>query len=261
MKRAQSKTLKTSTEPTTDPNTEHSTASCPGTLINQGIKKRAIILTKDEKNMAALERTCQAFRSNQAEYERFLDHMTLWLQEHQDQAVELFSLCDTDSTEWRVRMRERRMLFPVVWRSVERSYSPALTVSPPPPETNRFILLSIRLIPFDYGGAHPVSFEVVLPSRTRVSSLIRVIEEWIGIQTTSLQVFRTRVPSQESFLPPDISLGECGFSGGPEDSPSQASLFYDYRLEFTDCPILNCDHYFDCKQPQIGEDYFASRPI
>ena len=46
---------------------------------------------------AALEKTCQAFRSNQTEYERFLDHMTLWLQEHQEQAVELFSLCDTDS--------------------------------------------------------------------------------------------------------------------------------------------------------------------
>ncbi|CAB1342065.1 unnamed protein product [Coregonus sp. 'balchen'] len=210
--KAQSETLKTSTEPTTDPNTEPSTASCPGKLINQGIKKRAIILTKDEKNMAALERTCQAFRFDQAEYERFLDHMTLWLQEYQDQAVELFSLCDTDST----------------------------------------------------GTIGPEDCELGNPSllyRTRVSSLIRVIEERVGIQTTSLQVFRTRVPSQESFLPPDSSLGECGFSGGPEDSPSQASLFYDYRLEFTDCPILNCDHYFDCKQPQIGEDYFASRPM
>lgn len=102
---------------------------------------------------------------------------------------------------------------------------------------------------------------MVLPRSTRVSSLFRVIEERVGIQTTSLQVFRTRVPSQESFLPPDSSLGECGFTGGPEDSPRQATLFYDYRLEFTDCPILNCDHYFGSKRPQIGEDYFASRPV
>ncbi|XP_029584133.1 uncharacterized protein LOC115171455 [Salmo trutta] len=208
MKRVQSETLKTSTEATSDPNTEPSTASYPGTPINQDIvkekkKKRAIILTKDEKNMAALEKICQAFRSDQTEYERFLDHMTLWLQEHQEQAVELFSLCDTDSTgtigsedfelsmtdlgipclqfqldllsqllrrgndgeidyrdmsnqlqrvrkavypsrrtlwtrlrkkllpvcEWRVRMREKRMLVPAVWRSLERSYSPVLTVS------------------------------------------------------------------------------------------------------------------------------------
>lgn len=54
--RAQSETLKTSTEATSDPNTEPSTALYPGTPINQDIvkekkKKRAIILTKDEKNM------------------------------------------------------------------------------------------------------------------------------------------------------------------------------------------------------------------
>ncbi|KAM9472372.1 uncharacterized protein ACWYII_007690 isoform 1-T1 [Salvelinus alpinus] len=320
--KAQNETLKTSTEAITDPNTDPSTASYPGTPVNQDIvkekkKKRAIILTKDEKNMAALEKTCQAFRSDQTEYERFLDHMTLWLQEHQEQAVELFSLCDTDSTGTigpenfelgmtdfgipclqfqldllsqllrrgndgeidyrdmsnqlqRVRVegkdeREENAVpccLEITREKLQPSPNRQLGLwSSPPPETNRFILLSIRLIPFDYGGAHPGSFEVVLPRSTRVSSLFRVIEERVGIQTTSLQVFRTRVPSQESFLPPDSSLGQCGFTGGPEDSPRQATLFYDYRLEFTDCPILNCDHYFGSKRPQIGEDYFASRPV
>lgn len=41
-------------------------------------------------------------------------------------SIDVLSFC---LKEWRVRMREKRMLVPAVWRSLERSYSPVPTVS------------------------------------------------------------------------------------------------------------------------------------
>ncbi|XP_044037658.1 uncharacterized protein LOC122869098 isoform X2 [Siniperca chuatsi] len=110
-----------------------------------------------------------------------------------------------------------------------------------------FIRLSVRLIPFDAAAAHPGNFELVLSSSSRVFSLIRMIQDRVGIQTSRLEVFQSREPTQEARLPPESSLEECGFKGGPEETPPEDTVYYDYRLLFTDCPILNCDHYFGSK--------------
>ncbi|KAM3598151.1 uncharacterized protein V6R79_014303 [Siganus canaliculatus] len=111
-------------------------------------------------------------------------------------------------------------------------------------DPGRLIRLSVRLIPFDSAAAHPGNFEVLLSSSCRVYSLIRMIQDQVGILTSSLEVFRSRVPTEEARLPLESSLEECGFRGGPEESPPEATVFWDYRLPLTDCPILNCDHYF-----------------
>nr|XP_046270569.1 uncharacterized protein LOC124072873 isoform X2 [Scatophagus argus] len=112
------------------------------------------------------------------------------------------------------------------------------------PKQDRFIHLSVRMIPFDLATAHPGNFEVVLLSSSRVFSLIRIIQDRVGIQTCRLEVFRSRVPTKEACLHPENSLEECGFKGGPEDTPPEDTVYYDYGPLFTDCPILNCDHYF-----------------
>ncbi|XP_075999233.1 uncharacterized protein LOC142992630 [Genypterus blacodes] len=108
---------------------------------------------------------------------------------------------------------------------------------------NRFVYLSVRLIPFD-SGVHPGNFEVFLSSSSRVFSLISIIQDRVGIQTWKMEVFRSRDVSEEARLAPESSLEECGFLGGPEESPPEFTLFYDYRPPLADCPILNCDHYF-----------------
>ncbi|KAM7387390.1 hypothetical protein PAMA_009826 [Pampus argenteus] len=115
------------------------------------------------------------------------------------------------------------------------------------PEKNNFIRLSVRLIPFDSAAAHPGNFEVVLVNSIKVFSLIRMIQERVGIQTSRLEVFQSRAATEEVCLPPESSLEECGFEGGPEEAPPEAAVFYDYRLSPTDCPVLNCDHYFRAK--------------
>ncbi|TKS91350.1 hypothetical protein D9C73_026451 [Collichthys lucidus] len=113
------------------------------------------------------------------------------------------------------------------------------------PGKDRFVRLTVRLIPFDHAAAaHPANFEVVLSSSSRVFTLIRIIQDRVGIQTSRLEVFRSRAPTEEARLPPESSLEECGLKGGPEETPSEDTVYYDYSLPLTDCPILNCDHYF-----------------
>ncbi|XP_076609423.1 uncharacterized protein LOC143334488 [Chaetodon auriga] len=102
-----------------------------------------------------------------------------------------------------------------------------------------FVRLSVRLIPFDFAAAHPGNFEVVLSRSSRVSGLIGMIQDQVGIQTSRLEVFRSKVPTEEARLPPESSLEECGFKGGPEGSPPEDTVYYDYRLLFTDGPILS----------------------
>lgn len=116
----------------------------------------------------------------------------------------------------------------------------------------RFIRLSVRLIPFDSAAAHPGNFEVVLMSSSKVFSVIRMIRERVGIQSSRLEVFRSRASTEEVCLPPGSSLEECGFEGGPEETPPEAVVFYDYWLPLTDCPVLNCDHYFNTKLHSAG---------
>ena len=108
----------------------------------------------------------------------------------------------------------------------------------------RFVRLRVRLIPFDFSATHPGNFEVVLLTSSRVFRLIRIIQDRVGIQTYRLEVFRSRVPREEARLTPESSLEECGFRGGPEETPPEDTVYYDYTLLFTDCPVLNCDHYF-----------------
>ncbi|XP_070704653.1 uncharacterized protein [Pempheris klunzingeri] len=112
------------------------------------------------------------------------------------------------------------------------------------PEKDSFIHLRVRLIPFDSAAAHPGNFGVVLSSSSRVYHLIRMIQDRTGIQTSRFEVFRRKVPSEEARLPPESSLEECGFKGGSEGSPPEDTVYYDYSLLFTDCPVLNCDHYY-----------------
>ncbi|XP_058509181.1 uncharacterized protein LOC131475228 [Solea solea] len=106
------------------------------------------------------------------------------------------------------------------------------------PHKERFLRLSVRLLPFHFSAKHPANFDVVLSSSCRVITLIGIIRDRVGIQTSRLEVFRCRESTEESRLLPENSLEGCGFRGGAEET-----LYYDYTPMFTDCPVLNCDHY------------------
>lgn len=108
----------------------------------------------------------------------------------------------------------------------------------------RYILLELRLVTFDMYKDYPGHLELLVHSHVPVCGIIQMIVEETDISSTKLAVFRDRSRSPESVLLPGVTLEDCGFLGDSYHSPEDVTLFYDYTVEFTDCPILMCDHYF-----------------
>ena len=65
--------------------------------------------------------------------------------------------------------------------------------------------------------------------------------------STKLSIFYDKSRSRDAMLPLHLSLQELGYEGGTYDDPDELTLYYDYKVEFTDCPLLLCDHYFGQK--------------
>ena len=114
--------------------------------------------------------------------------------------------------------------------------------------SNRFIGLEIRSVTFDMFRDYPGHLDILVHSHLPVCGLIQIIIAETDISSTKLAVFRDRTRSPESVLSPHMTLEECGFVGDSQESPEEVVLFYDYTVEFTDCPILMCDHYFGQKE-------------
>ena len=77
---------------------------------------------------------------------------------------------------------------------------------------------------------------------TSIFSLIQTIIEETGIASTKLSIFRDDRRVAESRIEEDTLLRELW--GETMDEPDEIDLYYDYRVEFTECPILLCDYYF-----------------
>ncbi|XP_036944615.1 uncharacterized protein LOC119013835 isoform X2 [Acanthopagrus latus] len=209
-----------------------------------------------ECEKVSLDETCRAFRSSGPEFELFLVEMSRWFLDRQQQLDELFRHEDAGGSG-SVHMKDfelglmnlndpcRHVQLYVLTQLLKTSNN---TISyrdlSRRIQSLRFVRLRVRLIPFDFSATHPGNFEVVLLTSSRVFRLIRIIQDRVGIQTYRLEVFRSRVPREEARLTPESSLEECGFRGGPEETPPEDTVYYDYTLLFTDCPVLNCDHYF-----------------
>ncbi|XP_069381151.1 uncharacterized protein [Paralichthys olivaceus] len=220
---------------------------------------------RKKKNKVSMDKTHEELRSNRPEFEGFLDQMIQWFSDHQQQVDEHFSPKDADRGG-SVNLKDFQLGIYSTHSSSNLHSSAGVDTlmsedvsglktcdhdRPVNPHRDRFIRLTVRLIPFDSFTEHPANFEVVLSSSCRVFSLIRIIQDRVGIQTSRLDVFRSRAAAEEVRLPPESSLEECGFKGGEEERPPEETVYYDYKLEFTDCPLLNCDHYFRSK-PESG---------
>lgn len=111
----------------------------------------------------------------------------------------------------------------------------------------RFILLELRCVTFDMIGKYPGHLKLLVHTHLPVCGLIQMIIAETDISSSKIAVFRDTSRSPESVLPPTMTLEECGFVGEVLTSCEEHVLYYDYTVEFTDCPILMCDHYFGQK--------------
>ena len=112
--------------------------------------------------------------------------------------------------------------------------------------TYRYIDLSLMLITFaDTLRKHPCHFSKIVHTHLTIYGLIQLIKSEVGIQSTTISIFRDKSRSPEAQLEPHLTLEECGYDGRSEwYSPQEHVIYYDYTSEFNECPILMCDHYF-----------------
>ncbi|KAF0033234.1 hypothetical protein F2P81_015524 [Scophthalmus maximus] len=83
---------------------ERKNCCLPGPNMPTNTKKKKQRLRKPakdkrtKKNQVSMEKSCEAFRSNRSEFEGFLDQMTQWFSDHQQQVDQHFSLEDKDQS-------------------------------------------------------------------------------------------------------------------------------------------------------------------
>ncbi|XP_041076117.1 uncharacterized protein LOC121295495 isoform X2 [Polyodon spathula] len=264
-----SKPMKKASAPVPDLTEEPQTAQeslsnpAPGQPSDQGImkkkkkKKKQQKLTKEEKKLAKLEKASKEFQSNTDEYERFLDRMDMWIRDHHRLAMQLFTAYDKSGTgtlsseDFQLGMKDLgipcvEVQLHILTKLLDHNNNGSIDYVELGTglQKARFLFVKLWLITFDNVKSHPGHFEEVVRSSIKVYGLIKRIREYVGIESTKLKIFKDKTCSQQSFLPPDQSLEECGFVGGPRQSPYLATLYYDYTVDFHDSPIVNCDHYF-----------------
>ncbi|XP_038634104.1 uncharacterized protein LOC119953668 isoform X3 [Scyliorhinus canicula] len=228
-----------------------------GSVKKKHPKRTKQVLSKESRKIEELEKAGAHFRSNIKEYEFFLNRMDNWLKTHHQQAMEIFCKYDRIGNgilqydEFKLGMRDLNI-------PCAETQLHILTKLLDPDDNGtidyvelgagldkaQYISLVLHIITFNNMQSHPGHFQEVIFSHMKVSGLIDRIQERTGIASTRLRVFKDQSCSTESLLPLELSLEECGFHGGPHQSPPAVLLYYDYSVEFNDCPILNCDYYF-----------------
>lgn len=108
----------------------------------------------------------------------------------------------------------------------------------------KYIWLELRLVTFDRElKNHPAHLEALVQSDATIYSILQLINQETGIHSTKLSVFCDETRNREAVLVPESTLQELGYEGDAYDEPQEVTLYYDYKVEFTECPILLCDHY------------------
>lgn len=112
-------------------------------------------------------------------------------------------------------------------------------------QTARFIELEMRLATFNHLHEHPCHVTVRAHTSMTVSELCKTVAKTSRVITGEMNIYTSSGCDGSERLPTEATLGECGMQGGPHRAPVRATLYYDYAIEFSDCSLLACDHYFD----------------
>jgi hypothetical protein len=71
-----------------------------------------------------------------------------------------------------------------------------------------------------------------------------LIRQETSVAARRIAIYKDNTRSVAAMLPTNYTLEKCGVKGGPIDQPEELELFYDFKTDYIDCPLLMCDHYF-----------------
>ena len=130
---------------------------------------------------------------------------------------------------------------------------------------SRYVHVHFKLMTFDNYKDHPMHFKRLVTDSTTVLGLMEMIRNETFLQSpkclNQLFLFREKSYETSAQLPQELTLEDCGYEGGPKLKPLKIDLYYDYKVEFKDCPLLMCDHYFGQKLKLTWFGIMSSSPL
>ena len=109
------------------------------------------------------------------------------------------------------------------------------------------MLVTLRLVTFDVCKVHPAHFTGLVHSHITIQGLMGLVAESTDLLTTQMAIFTDKSRDPKAMLLPYKTLEEYNYMGGTKVTPEEVLLYYDYKVEFKDCPLLMCDFYFGQK--------------
>lgn len=108
----------------------------------------------------------------------------------------------------------------------------------------KYICLEVKLVTFLQIRSYPGHFQVFVHAHMLVSGIVDMIKERHGGTFRFLQVFYENEEGLRVLMNSEHTLEQSGFPGGPRNSPQVVNIFYEFEAELSECPLLQCDHYF-----------------
>ncbi|XP_067651047.1 microtubule-actin cross-linking factor 1, isoforms 6/7-like isoform X2 [Haliotis asinina] len=220
----------------------------------QGKKKK---MTKAQRAQEKLEKSTEKIRNNPEMFNVFVNRMDRWLKQKSSCAVEMFKKIDTEGEGIITYSQFKSGMFDLnaPLNKVELHLLATLLDTADSDEIDytelgnglqhkRYLHIELRLVTFEKFKHHPGHVNVLVHSHLPVFGLVQLLVHLTSVQSTKISIFQDKTRTKDVRLPPDFRLEDCGYEGNSKDNPQEIMLYYDYTVEFTDCPILVCDHYF-----------------
>lgn len=108
----------------------------------------------------------------------------------------------------------------------------------------KYICLEVKLLSLIQMRNYPGHFQVYVHAHVLISSIIEMIKERRDGTIRNITLFYENAEGLRVLLYPEKTMEESGFPGGSKSEPQQVNFFYEYQTDLSDCPIIQCDHYF-----------------
>lgn len=228
-----------------------------------------IILSPKEKR---IDQAVKALRSNALKYEEFLARMNSWYTQKKptlktmikmvspkkstisyDTAKRLFFDLQIPCTQLEAhaicleldRKQQRRIKTKLPRTINERIQPNMYTKSKNTLQVrDMFITINFKYFPLKSDIHLPCHFQATVRSDMYVSKLCEIITKCTNLKAKQWYIFYNKHINTYPPLPSDFVLNRLGIFAGREDCPSMIDLYYVGELDFMECPLLLCDHYF-----------------
>lgn len=104
-----------------------------------------------------------------------------------------------------------------------------------------FILVQLRAVFYDEIVSCPMHFSILVSNDTTVSYLVHHIKQFCDTNCKEVFISPNRLRFQQSLLPNDFTMKQCGYRGYCKSHPQKITLYYDFDIPYKPGFIASLD--------------------